>query len=101
MYRGFHGDLNEVKKSNPSVFGSPVEVVHKLGFPDVILPGDVRNDIYVTLEGGSFEKGTKRSERNVEVAVEVIDGAKQVIPVSGCGRGWGRECNRYGRDGGL
>ena len=79
----FHGDLNEVKKSYPSVFESPVEVVHKLGFPDVILPGDVRNDIYVTLEGGSFEKGTKRSERNVEVAIEVIDGAKQVIPVSG------------------
>ena len=58
-----------------------METVHKMGFPDVILPGDVRNDIYVTLEGGTFEKGAKRSERNVEVAIEVIDGARQVIPV--------------------
>lgn len=44
-------------------------------------PGDVRNDIYLTLECGQFEKGHKRAERNVEVAVEVIDGSGKVIPV--------------------
>ena len=33
----------------------------------------MRNDIYVTLEHGQFEKGSKRAERNVEVAIEVID----------------------------
>ncbi len=37
--RAFHGDLNEVKKDYPSTFEKPLEVVHKLGFPDVILPG--------------------------------------------------------------
>lgn len=37
--RAFHGDLNEVKKSYPSTFEQPLEMVHKLGFPDVILPG--------------------------------------------------------------
>ena len=58
--------------------------VHKLGFPDIILPGDVRNDIYVTLESGVFEKGVKRSERNVEVAIEVIDGESKSIPVRDC-----------------
>lgn len=46
------------------------------------IAGDVRNDIYVTLEHGQFEKGSKRAERNVEVAVEVIDGNGKTIPVS-------------------
>ncbi len=52
-----------------------------MSFP---MSGDVRNDIYVTVESGVFEKGTKRSERNVEVAIEVFDGSKKVIPVSPC-----------------
>ena len=43
--------------------------------------GDARNDIYVTLEGGSFSKGTKTAERNVEVAVNVVDKSGTVIPV--------------------
>ena len=43
--------------------------------------GDVRNDIYITLETGQFEKGHKRAERNVEVAIEVVDGAGKTIPV--------------------
>ena len=46
-----------------------------------IWSGDVRNDIYVTVESGVFEKGTKRAERNVEVAIEVYDGSNHVIPV--------------------
>ena len=44
--------------------------------------GDVRNDIYVTLEHGQFEKGSKRAERNVEVAIEVIDKSGKTLPVS-------------------
>ncbi len=46
------------------------------------LLGDVRNDIYVTVESGQFEKGSKRAERNVEVAVCVIDGQGDPIPVT-------------------
>lgn len=38
--RAFHGDLNEVKKNYPSTFEQPLEVVRKLGFPDVIFPGE-------------------------------------------------------------
>lgn len=41
----------------------------------------MRNDIYITVEQGVFEKGTKRSERNVEVAIEVFDGHRNVIEV--------------------
>ena len=42
----------------------------------------MRSDIYVTLEQGQFEKGTKRAERNVEVAISVCDERGEVMPVS-------------------
>lgn len=45
--------------------------------------GDARNDIYITLESGSFSKGSKTAERNVEVAINVVDRSGTVIPVSG------------------
>ena len=51
-------------------------------FVDATFSGDVRNDIYITLEHGQFEKGSKRAERNVEVAINVIDGKGRTIPVS-------------------
>ena len=44
--------------------------------------GVARNDIYVTLESGSFSKGTKTAERNVEVLVNVVDSRGTLIPVS-------------------
>ncbi|KAJ6223195.1 hypothetical protein RDWZM_001740 [Blomia tropicalis] len=47
-------------------------IARKIGFPDIILPDDFRNDIYVTLVSGEFHRGSKNSERNVEVSVRVI-----------------------------
>lgn len=35
--------------------------------------GDVRNDIYVTLVQGDFDKGSKTTAKNVEVTVSVYD----------------------------
>lgn len=40
-----------------------------MGFPEVILPGDVRNDLYLTLISGEFSKGSKSTDKNVEVTV--------------------------------
>lgn len=40
-----------------------------MGFPEVILPGDVRNDLYLTLISGEFSKGSKSTDKNVEVMV--------------------------------
>lgn len=37
------------------------------------LLGDVRNDIYVTLVQGDFDKGSKTTAKNVEVTVSVYD----------------------------
>lgn len=53
-----------------------------MGFPEVILPGDVRNDLYLTLVGGEFSKGNKTSDKNVEVIVKVCNEKGESIPVS-------------------
>lgn len=53
-----------------------------MGFPEVILPGDVRNDLYLTLVSGEFSKGSKSTDKNVEVTVRVCNEKGQSIPVS-------------------
>ena len=34
----------------------PSYIARKIGFPDIILPEDVRNDLYLTLVSGEFNK---------------------------------------------
>ena len=46
--------------------------VRRLGFPNVIMPGEIRNDLYLTLDRGNFDRGGKTASRNVEVSVVVI-----------------------------
>jgi hypothetical protein len=53
-----------------------------MGFPEVILPGDVRNDLYLSLVSGEFSKGSKSTDKNVEVTVRVCNEKGQSIPVS-------------------
>ena len=43
--------------------------------------GEVRNDFYVTLRSGEFEKGSKSAQRNVEVKVTLYDSNGQLIKV--------------------
>ena len=49
--------------------GLPHPTARKLGLPDNILPDDVRNDLYVTLQTGDFDRLDRISHRNVEVEV--------------------------------
>lgn len=42
---------------------------------------DVRHDVYLTLLHGTFNKGTKRADKNVELDVEVLDAKENPIPV--------------------
>lgn len=46
----------------------------------------MRNDLYITVERGEFEKGGKSVARNVEVTMLVVDGGGQTLKVSGGGR---------------
>ncbi|KAH7642670.1 dedicator of cytokinesis protein 1-like protein [Dermatophagoides farinae] len=57
----------------------PSYIARKIGFRDIILPEDVRNDLYLTLVSGEFHKGSKKSERNIEVTVKIIDENGMVI----------------------
>ncbi|KAJ0179753.1 hypothetical protein K1T71_004344 [Dendrolimus kikuchii] len=58
---------------------SGATITAKRGFPDVIMPGDVRNDLYLTLEKAEFERGGKSTAKNVLATVSVHDNTGQVI----------------------
>ncbi|KFV68218.1 Dedicator of cytokinesis protein 5, partial [Dryobates pubescens] len=67
------GDLVQVQKDFSHLIDRSTAVARKMGFPEIILPGDVRNDIYVTLLQGEFDKGKKKTPKNVEVTMSVHD----------------------------
>ncbi|XP_029991161.1 dedicator of cytokinesis protein 3 isoform X9 [Sphaeramia orbicularis] len=66
------GDMEQVRRENPLIFSRGVAITRKLGFPDVIMPGDIRNDLYLTLERGDFERGGKSVQKNIEITVYVL-----------------------------
>uniref|UniRef100_A0A667Y6R3 Dedicator of cytokinesis 5 n=1 Tax=Myripristis murdjan TaxID=586833 RepID=A0A667Y6R3_9TELE len=67
------GDLAQVRKDYPHFVDRTTAIVRKMGFPEIILPGNVRNDIYVTLLQGEFDRGKKKTPKNVEVILSVHD----------------------------
>lgn len=71
----------QVREEHPHLVLGNIAIARKMGFPEVILPGDVRNDLYLTLIGGEFTKGNKTSDKNVEVTVRVCNNKGQPIPV--------------------
>ncbi|XP_061379985.1 dedicator of cytokinesis protein 1 isoform X3 [Danaus plexippus] len=74
------GDLQQVRREKPHMVVGNTVFARKMGFPEVILPGDARNDLYVTLCGGSFSKGGKSSERNIELVARVVDKNGKTLP---------------------
>uniref|UniRef100_A0A452H6G6 Uncharacterized protein n=1 Tax=Gopherus agassizii TaxID=38772 RepID=A0A452H6G6_9SAUR len=67
------GDMSQIRKDYPHLVDRTTVVARKLGFPEIIMPGDIRNDIYVTLTMGDFDKYNKTTQRNVEVIMCVCD----------------------------
>ncbi|XP_028816915.1 dedicator of cytokinesis protein 1 isoform X3 [Denticeps clupeoides] len=67
------GDIHQIRKDFPHLVDRSTAVARKMGFPEIIMPGDVRNDIYVTLVQGDFDKGNKTTHKNVEVTMSVYD----------------------------
>ncbi|XP_072353782.1 dedicator of cytokinesis protein 2-like [Scyliorhinus torazame] len=74
------GDLKQIRKDHPHLVDRNTVVARKMGFPEIIMPGDVRNDIYVTLVQGEFDKQNKTTQKNVEVLMCVCDERGDVIP---------------------
>ncbi|KAI0812456.1 cytoplasmic protein [Irpex lacteus] len=88
----FHGDTDTIVRENTSLLqGTPLTL--RLGFPDVVFPGDVRNELYVKLWSGDFTSSQTGNARrsmtnftnrgqvsgNVQVSVEVRDGDGRTV----------------------
>jgi len=43
------GDLKKIRHDFQHLVDQSTAVVRKMGFPEIIMPGDVRNDLYVTI----------------------------------------------------
>ncbi|KAG1904321.1 uncharacterized protein F5891DRAFT_1126689 [Suillus fuscotomentosus] len=82
----FHGDSSTIIRENMSLLqGIPLTL--RLGFPDVVFPGDVRNELYIKLWTGDFPSSPSGSARlsmvnftrpgpvsqNAQVSIEVRD----------------------------
>ncbi|XP_060904050.1 dedicator of cytokinesis protein 2-like [Labrus mixtus] len=78
------GDIVQIRKEYPHLVDRSTVVARKLGFPEIIMPGDVRNDIYLTIQAGDFDKYNKTTQKNVEVIMWVCDVEGKVIQNSIC-----------------
>uniref|UniRef100_A0A8B9LRX6 Dedicator of cytokinesis protein 4 n=1 Tax=Astyanax mexicanus TaxID=7994 RepID=A0A8B9LRX6_ASTMX len=74
-----HGDIEQLRREYMAIFTRGVSITRKLGFSDVIMPGEMRNDLYITLEKGEFDKGGKTVARNVEITVYTLDMDGQIL----------------------
>uniref|UniRef100_A0A8C4M0R0 Dedicator of cytokinesis 2 n=1 Tax=Equus asinus asinus TaxID=83772 RepID=A0A8C4M0R0_EQUAS len=78
------GDIIQIRKDYPHLVDRTTVVARKLGFPEIIMPGDVRNDIYITLLQGDFDKYNKTTQRNVEVIMCVCTEDGKTLPNAIC-----------------
>lgn len=77
----FRGDSQTVVRENPSLL-QDIPHTLRLGFPDVVFPGDERNELYIKLWCGDFGSSHTSSGRlsigrtqigNVQISIEVKD----------------------------
>ncbi|TDL26056.1 cytoplasmic protein [Rickenella mellea] len=89
----FHGDSATIVRENPSLL-QDAPLTSRLSFPDVVFPGDVRNEMYIKLWSGEFTSSHSNSRlsvanfaraqmgpapHNVQVTVEVRDQVGRTI----------------------
>ncbi|NWZ72155.1 DOCK5 protein, partial [Acrocephalus arundinaceus] len=68
------GDLAQVQKDFSQLVDRSTAVARKMGFPEIILPGkDLCASTFFTLIQGEFDKGKKKTPKNVEVTMSVQD----------------------------
>ena len=97
----FHGDSSTIIRENMSLL-QDIPLTLRLGFPDVVFPGDVRNELYIKLWSGDFSTSHVPSNRlsvanlarpgpmthNIQVNIEVRDSqGKQVERAISLGSG--------------
>lgn len=71
-----HGGLKKLVEEGVVAENTPI--ARKMAFPEVISPGDVRNDLYLTLNCADFSSKTS-NVKNIEVTVKVCDESGNTI----------------------
>nr|XP_022300007.1 dedicator of cytokinesis protein 3-like isoform X2 [Crassostrea virginica] len=74
------GDLKKCQTQHPMLFTKGLAVIQKMDFSDVINPGEVRNDVYMELYDGDFDRDGKKAQKNVEVKITVWDKDGRHVP---------------------
>lgn len=79
----FYGEKSTLIRENPSLL-QDAPLTARLGFPDVVFPGDTRNEAYIKLWSGEFfPQGNKmpggNTPRNIQISVEVRLGDGSVL----------------------
>lgn len=66
-FKALRGDLKTVREENPHLVSGTTFMARKMGFPEIILPGDVRNDLYLTVLQAEFARGGVKTGGNIQV----------------------------------
>ena len=88
----FHGNVSTIIRENMSLL-QDISLTLRLGFPDVVFPGDIRNELYIKLWSGEFLTSHTQSARlsmvnfarpgpatqNVQVTIEVRDSSGTTV----------------------
>ncbi|XP_072569116.1 dedicator of cytokinesis protein 3-like isoform X1 [Paramormyrops kingsleyae] len=74
-----HGEMEQIRREHMALLSRGISVTRQLTFPEMIMPGDIRNDLYLTLERGEFEKGGKSVQKNIEVTIYVLYADGQIL----------------------
>ena len=76
------GGYEELKSTYPGLVGyeTGCRVVQRKNFPDIIMPGALRNDFYVQLCSGDLEKSAQKN-RSVQVEMSVRKNGDEVLPL--------------------
>lgn len=67
-----HGELKQVREEYPHLVSPLTSIAKKMGFPEVILPEDIRNDLYLTLVSGDFSSRSSNA-KNIEVSIKICN----------------------------
>uniref|UniRef100_T1L2P2 C2 DOCK-type domain-containing protein n=1 Tax=Tetranychus urticae TaxID=32264 RepID=T1L2P2_TETUR len=78
-YKLLLGDLEQAHGDSPHLISQYTKIARRMGFPEIILPGDVRNDLYLTLISGDFSSKASNA-KNIEVTIRVCNDRGHILP---------------------
>ncbi|CAG8443325.1 12058_t:CDS:2 [Acaulospora colombiana] len=68
--RPYYGETATIIKENLALL-QDIPITSRLGFADVVFPGDTRNEIYIRLLSGDFTQGRTATAKNIQATIEV------------------------------